>query len=294
MGEKETRPMRIVPSAESRIGYLFWLSRPRYWHYLGSPVLLGLIYAADSVGELLSIPSLAFALYFLIPGNVFLYGVNDAFDVDTDEHNPKKASEGKEMMFQEDTSVVGAIVLSGVLAVGFLGITDSETVLLLVATWLLLSVEYSAPPLRLKSIPLVDSLSNGLYVIPGIAAYVSLAGEFPPLTAIVAFWMWTMGYHTFAAIPDIEPDRKANVRTLATVLGERWSLAYCGVLWLGASIVFTAYHPIAGAVFLVYPLIDAFVVWKDVDVERAYWWFPTINAVVGVPLMAPGLWLLLN
>lgn len=292
--DRPTQPMRIVPSAESYTGYLFRLSRPRYWHYLASPVLLGIIYGAGSLSELLVPASLAYVLYFLIPGNVFLYGVNDAFDRDTDDFNPKKAEGGKEESFRDEPAVIAAIVLNGLLVVPLFFTTNSPVALTALGGWVLLTVGYSAPPLRLKSIPFVDSVANGLYVLPGIAAYITVAGSLPPLAAVVGFWLWTMGYQTFAAIPDIEPDRKAGVRTLASVLGERKSLAYCGICWFASAIVFVDVHVVAGLVFLVYPVIDLFVAWRDVDVERAYWWFPTINAITGLPLMVPGLWILIH
>ncbi|MDS0260113.1 prenyltransferase [Haloarcula sp. S1CR25-12] len=286
--------MRIVPTAESRLGYLFRLSRPRYWHFLGSPVLLALIYGASSASDLTSPAAIAFAVYFLVPGNLFLYGVNDAFDTDTDEHNPKKSEEGKEQSFRDTPGVKAAIVLSGLLAVPLFFLTTSPVALLALGGWAFLTVTYSAPPLRLKSIPFVDSVVNGLYLLPGIAAYITIAGSFPPMSGVVGFWLWTMGYHTFSAIPDIGPDRKAGVRTLASVLGKRKSLVYTGVCWLLAAVVFAQLHLAAALVFLLYPVIDLFIMVEDIDVERAYWWFPTINAVVGIPLMVPGLWLLLS
>jgi len=291
---RETQPMRIVPTAESRLGYLFRLSRPRYWHFLGSPVLLALIYGASSASDLTSPAAIAFAVYFLVPGNLFLYGVNDAFDTDTDEHNPKKSEEGKEQSFRDTPAVKAAIVLSGLLSVPLFFLTTSPVALLALGGWAFLTVTYSAPPLRLKSIPFVDSVVNGLYLLPGIAAYITIAGSFPPMSGVVGFWLWTMGYHTFSAIPDIGPDRKAGVRTLASVLGKRKSLVYTGVCWLLSAVVFAQLHPAAALIFLLYPVIDLFIMVKNIDVERAYWWFPTINAVVGIPLMVPGLWLLLS
>jgi hypothetical protein len=35
-------------------------------------------------------------------------------------------------------------------------------------------VEYSAPPLRFKTTPFLDSLSNGLYILPGVVAYAAI------------------------------------------------------------------------------------------------------------------------
>jgi len=45
-------------------------------------------------------------------------------------------------------------------------------------------------------------------------------GRTPPIAALAGAWLWAMGMHTFSAIPDIEPDRAAGIRTTATLLGE--------------------------------------------------------------------------
>lgn len=96
--------------------------------------------------------------------------------------------------------------------------------------------------------------------------------------------------HTFSAIPDIEPDRRAGIRTTATALGERGALAYCGVVWLAATAVFGALDPRAGAFLLVYPALVAGIAATEVNVGRAYWWYPAINTAVGMAFTLAGLW----
>jgi 4-hydroxybenzoate polyprenyltransferase len=158
------------------------------------------------------------------------------------------------------------------------------------AGFLALATAYSAPPLRLKTRPPLDSVSNVLYVLPGAAAYVALAGSQPPLLAVFAGWAWTMGMHTFSAIPDIVPDRRAGLRTTATLLGERATLAYCGACWLLAAALFGLLDWRAGALLSVYPLLLVAVAAADVAIERAYWWYPAVNAGVGMALTLAGLW----
>jgi 4-hydroxybenzoate polyprenyltransferase len=99
-----------------------------------------------------------------------------------------------------------------------------------------------------------------------------------------------MAMHTFSAIPDIGPDRRAGIRTTATVLGERRTLAYCGVCWLLAAGAFGLLDVRAGALLLLYPLLAAGVAETDISVSRAYWWFPAVNTLVGMVLTLGGLW----
>ncbi|WP_353634511.1 prenyltransferase [Halobacterium sp. NMX12-1] len=271
--------------------YLLVLSRPRFWFYLAGPVVVGVAYAADTVPELFSLPAVALFAYFLVPANVFLYGVNDAFDRDADEVNPKK--EDKEARFRGGRAVSAVVVASGLLLVPVAAVLPAVAYPWLVA-WALLSVEYSAPPLRFKTTPLFDSLSNGLYVLPGAAAYAAVAGHQPPLLAVAGGWLWAMGMHTFSAIPDIEPDREAGITTTATALGERRTYAYCAACWLASAAVFAAVDWRLGAVLFAYPVLVAGIVAADVAVDRAYWWFPLVNTVVGAALTIGALWRLTN
>jgi len=267
--------------------YLLVLSRPRFWLYLAGPVVVGVAYAAESVPELFSLPAVALFAYFLVPANVFLYGVNDAFDRDVDEVNPKK--EEKESRFRGGRAVAAVVVLSGLLLVPVAAVLPAAAYPWLVA-WVALSVEYSAPPFRFKTTPLFDSLSNGLYVLPGAAAYAAVAGHQPPLLAVAGGWLWAMGMHTFSAIPDIEPDREAGITTTATALGERRTYAYCAACWLASAAVFAAVDWRLGAVLLAYPVLVAGIVASDIDVDRAYWWYPFVNTAVGAVLTLGALW----
>ena len=281
----------VLPGEESRPGYLFWLSRPRFWLYQGGPVVVAVTYAADGPGELFSPLAVALFLYFTVPANAFLYGVNDIFDRDIDAVNPKK-DEGREVSYRGDRAVVAAIAVSGLLAAGFLPWLPPLGVVALLA-WTALSIEYSAPPLRFKTTPFFDSLSNGLYILPGVVAYAAVEGVAPPATAVAGAWLWTMGMHTFSAIPDIEPDREAGIETTATVLGESNTYYYCVMCWLTAAFVFTYTHWVFGALLLVYPGLVFGILAVGVDVDEAYWWYPAINSLVGMVFTLVGLWVML-
>ncbi|NLV09694.1 prenyltransferase [Halomicrobium mukohataei] len=284
----------LLPSEESRLGYLLWLSRPRFWLYLAGPVIIGVTYAADSSAQLFAPVAVALFAYFLVPANVFLYGVNDAFDADVDEYNPKKDDEeGKEVRFQRDPVVLAAIALSGLAALAFVPFLPTVA-LVVFAAWAVLSVEYSAPPARFKTTPLLDSLSNGLYILPAVIAYTTIEGALPPTLAVVGAWLWSMGMHTFSAIPDIEPDREAGIRTTATWLGQRRTYYYCGACWVAAAATFGLVHPVFGVLLGLYPVLIFGITLAGVDVHRAYWWYPAINTLVGMSFTLVGLWVMLH
>jgi 4-hydroxybenzoate polyprenyltransferase len=261
-------------------------SRPRFWLYLAGPLAVGLAWGASGVTDLHSFRVLALIGYFLLPANLYLYGVNDAFDAQIDRVNPKKTD--RERRWTGDRVTTTAVLLCGLLGVGLLAVLPR-----IAWPWhlgfLALATVYSAPP-RLKTIPPLDSLSNGLYILPGAVAYATATGQHPPIVAMVGGWCWTMAMHTFSAVPDIEPDREAGIRTTATVLGRDRALAYCAACWLAAAGAFALLDPGAGALLLVYPLLLLVIEAASISIDRAYWWYPAINAIIGAAFTVAGLW----
>ncbi|WP_299237256.1 prenyltransferase [Natronomonas sp.] len=282
-------PDRVLPSGDSTTGYLLKLSRPRFWLYLAGPVVVGVAYAAESATELFAPIAVGLFAYFLLPANVFLYGVNDVFDADVDVENPKK--DDREVRYRGESLVPVLVAATGLLGLAFVPFLPRVGDVAMVV-FLLLAVEYSAPPFRFKTTPFLDSVSNGLYVLPGVIAYSALAGELPPVAAVAGGWLWAMGMHTFSAIPDIEPDRAAGIETTATRLGTGYTYAYCAACWLTAAAVFGTVHPFFAAAIGVYPVFVAVIVARGIDVDRAYWWFPALNTAVGTVFTLAALWVI--
>lgn len=267
--------------------YLVVLSRPRFWLYLAGPVLVGAAYGARVPGEVTSLSVLVLLAYFLLPANVYLYGINDLFDRDTDQYNPKKGD--REVRYRGQRAVPLAVAASLVLLVPVAAILPRATWGYLLG-WAVLATAYSAPPLRFKARPFLDSLANGLYVLPGLATYTALAGVHPPLAAALGAWAWSMAMHTLSAIPDIEPDRAAGLGTTATRLGERGAYWYCGLLWTGAALAFGLVDWRLGAVLAAYPVLLWGIVRASIPIDRAYWWYPAVNTLIGGVLTVGGLW----
>jgi len=267
--------------------HIMKLSRPRFWLYLAGPALLGLVYGVEHPGSLLTAESIGLFVFFLIPANVFLYSINDIFDRRIDRQNPKK--DEKEVRFDgaprltvTATAAAGAITLG---IIPFLQGVALAAFLLFVA----LSVGYSVPPVRFKARPFLDSVSNGLYIVPGVVTYAGLTGALPPLLIIAAGWMWTMAMHTFSAIPDILPDRQAGVSTTATTLGRRKALLYCTLAWGGAAVAGGSVSVGFGLVLALYPVLSAVYWYRDMEVDAIYWYYPYINGIVGMVMTFGGL-----
>ena len=266
--------------------FLIHVSRPRFWLYIFGPYLVGLAAGAAFRSDFLSFGIAAFALYFLLPANLLIYGINDIFDFETDKLNPKK-QEYETLVRPEDRWQL-------ILAILFLNIPFvagafffNSTAIVALACFLFFSVFYSAWPVRAKAIPIVDSTFNILYVFPGVFGYAMISGEFPPIMAVAAAFLWTMAMHAYSAIPDIAADREAGVETVATFLGPNGTLAFCTACYLGSAILAFPFLGIfAGISGIIYLTIMAATVFaKDsARVFTIYKYFPFINSAVGFVL----------
>ena len=255
------------------------ISRPRFWLYTAGPVFLGAVFA-DPL-SFLTLPLLVTFFWFLVPANIFLYGVNDLADRDTDRFNPKKGTREHLLRDRERRRLITAILVSLALFIPVAAFSDPVTLGFFVA-FIILGGAYSLPP-RFKAIPVLDAASNILYAMPGLGAYVLASGTLPSLPATLAAFSWTAAMHWMSAIPDIDADRKAGLSTSATLFGMRASLIGVSLLWslclLFAS--FAGLHPIVIVIGLVYPLIPLMLLRTPSRVERAYWRYPWINAIIG-------------
>ena len=67
------------------------ISRPRFWLYEAATFgLVGTVAALQGLSFFSDWRYWVFALYFLIPANILIYGINDISDYETDKLNPKK------------------------------------------------------------------------------------------------------------------------------------------------------------------------------------------------------------
>lgn len=265
---------------------LLKISRPRFWVYVFGPYLVGLAAAAASANDLLRPGSIVFGLYFLFPANLLVYGINDIFDFETDRLNPKKTE--YEMLVRPETHrslaiVIFALNLPFIIAAYF----HAPRALPSLIGFIFFSLFYSAPPIRAKAVPIVDSAFNILYVFPAAFAFQMITGTFLPIAVLAAGGLWTAAMHAFSAVPDIESDKEAGVSTIATFLGRTLTIIFCGAAYLGSAILAFPYLGMTGiAAGLVYSGIMLYAVFQPEGskIFRIYRVFPLINALVGFAL----------
>jgi len=65
---------------------LFWSSRPISWVNTAVPFAAAYFFAGGEIG----VELIVLTLFFLIPYNLLMYGINDVFDYESDLRNPRK------------------------------------------------------------------------------------------------------------------------------------------------------------------------------------------------------------
>jgi 4-hydroxybenzoate polyprenyltransferase len=213
------------------------VSRPFSWPNTALPCLA----TALLVGHLDGAVLIA-VLYFTLPYNLLLYGVNDLFDYDSDRLNPRKGGlvEGGMVAGGDRRRLLGLLVATNVpplLALAWLGGPAAATALGLTV---LAALAYSAPPLRLKERAGLDSTVSALhFVLPAVCGGL-LAGAAPaalPWRFLLAFFLWGMASHALGAIQDVEFDSAAGMGSIATALGARATAALAVALYLAAGLL---------------------------------------------------------
>jgi 4-hydroxybenzoate polyprenyltransferase len=162
-------------------------------------------------------------VYFLVPYNLLMYGVNDVFDYESDLRNPRKGGvEGVVLQDRWHRLTVWASVLSNAPFLAALALVGSWRSTAALAVVVFAVVAYSAPGLRFKERPLVDSMTSSTHFTgPAVFGYL-LAGSHPTAAALVvfgAFFLWGMASHAFGAVQDITADKGGGIASVATWLG---------------------------------------------------------------------------
>jgi lycopene elongase/hydratase (dihydrobisanhydrobacterioruberin-forming) len=152
----------------------------------------------------------------------FSFSVNNCFDHAGDRLGDKAS---KNPIALDQMSVRSGIIFSAALAASGLALTAiwfGSGPALLYAVMLLLSGAYSTPPIRFKSIPVVDMLSHGLFFGALIVLFgVSVAGGSNPLTFFVLadVFVVSLTLELLNQIGDATEDAKSGVKTTAIMIG---------------------------------------------------------------------------
>ncbi|MCA9380448.1 prenyltransferase [Candidatus Dojkabacteria bacterium] len=266
------------------LNFFYKTSRPKFWSYLFGTFLFGFFAGLQEPNPLalLDWKFLLLLIFFIFPANLFVYGVNDLADEDTDKFNPKKGKQENllEKSFRKYLfyGVIVVVILSLIIAYAI------PQIALWLIGFMILGGSYSLPPARFKKRPFIDSLSNIFYAFPGIIGFLINTPTLPSLQIIPILFIFPVAMHLYSAIPDIEADKKAGLKTTAVILGKNISLIVCNILWLAAFlwILNSGYLFPFTLLLIVYPTLPLLNLnLKKFDINKTYWFFPYINFIIG-------------
>jgi len=264
---------------------IFFISRPRIWLYtLGSflfgiqlAMLLG--YAVDGLSVLMICAVLT------IPANLFIYALNDYFDADSDEQNPKK--DHFEHRSDSADSYLLYLAAASVLLVSCVIVTQETLVIKLFLLWIFIILTYNIPPLRFKARPGLDMLFAANFPLWGFIGYSVVSHELPDLFITVPIALLSAAFHLYTAVHDIPYDKRSGVITSAVYVGSVKnniricviltiltivSLVYLGWFWVAAPLV----------VYLGFFLLHLTSAVFNGDLLCAYRYFIWIHYIVGI------------
>ncbi|MFF1530035.1 prenyltransferase [Cellulomonas sp. NPDC058312] len=269
-------------------------SRPFSWINTAYPFAAGYLLATEGRVDLTFVIG---TLFFLIPYNLLMYGVNDVFDYASDLRNPRKGGiEGALVDPSAARSVHRRILWASALSVlpflVYLLAVGSLAAGLVLALVVFLVVAYSAPVLRFKERPVLDSATSAMHFVgPLLYALVLVDADLGSRSVwpvLVAFVAWGMASHAFGAVQDVRADREGGIGSVATVLGAHATVVGATVAYVAAAGVLLVL-PWPGLLAAVLPLAYAvstarFWSVRDEDCERAnagWRTFLWLNLVVG-------------
>ena len=247
---------------------LFVSSRPLSWVNTAFPFAAAYVLTAG-----VDITLVIGAIYFLIPYNLAMYGINDVFDYESDLRNPRKGGvEGAVLDRSMHRPMLVAVAVTNVPFLAYLLAVGSPWSWFALAVSIFAVIAYSAKGLRFKEKPFLDSLTSSThFVSPAVYALVLAGAAFTPqlLALLGAFFLWGVASHAFGAVQDVIADREADISSIATVIGARATTRFAVVTYIAAGTLLLSSDwpgPLAAALALPYALSCA-PHWNITDTE---------------------------
>jgi 4-hydroxybenzoate polyprenyltransferase len=253
---------------------LLLASRPLSWVNTAFPFAAAYLVTTGRVDATLAVGT----LFFLIPYNLAMYGINDVFDYESDVRNPRKGGVEGSLLAPRwhRATIIAAAVLALPFVVYLVIVGDllSDVVL---AVSLFAVLAYSVRGLRFKERPFLDSITSSIHFVSPAVFGLALAGATatPALVALLgAYFLWGAASHAFGAVQDVVADREGGIGSVATAIGARATVRLAIALYLAAGILmlFTGW-PGALAAVLALPYAINAIPWWNVNDESA----PTAN-----------------
>jgi 4-hydroxybenzoate polyprenyltransferase len=217
---------------------LFWVSRPVSWINTAYPFAVAYYLVTRSFDATFFLGT----LFFLIPYNLLMYGINDVFDYESDLRNPRKGGiEGALLEPRYHRLTVIAAVASSVPFILYLTAAGTSASTGWLYLFVFTVIAYSAKGLRFKEKPFLDSLTSSSHFVGPMIFGLSIAGanlsEPNLLMFIAAFSLWGIASHAFGAVQDVKADREGGISSIATAIGARATTRFAWLAYFAAALL---------------------------------------------------------
>ena len=253
---------------------LFWSSRPVSWVSTAFPFFAAYLFVSERIDLTLILGT----LFFLIPYNFLMYGINDVFDYESDLRNPRKGGiEGALLDPKYHALTIWASVSFAAVFVVYLLLVGSVEANFWLAFTLASVLAYSVPKLRFKERPFLDSFTSAVHFVGPMVYGLVLAGssiaDATVMAVIAAFMGWGMASHAFGAVQDVRADREAGIKSVATQIGARNTVRFAFALYIVSALVVMSigWHGVVASLAVVpyLVIISPYLNITDEDCERA-------------------------
>ena len=253
---------------------LFWSSRPVSWVNTAFPFFAAYLFVSERIDLTLILGT----LFFLIPYNFLMYGINDVFDYESDLRNPRKGGiEGALLDPKYHALTIWASVGFAAVFVVYLLLVGSLEANLWLGFTLFAVLAYSVPVLRFKERPFLDSFTSAMHFVGPVVYGLVLAGSAitdpKVIEVLIAFMSWGMASHAFGAVQDVRADREAGIKSVATQIGARNTVRFAFALYIVAALVVMTigWHGVVASLAVVpyLVIISPYLNITDADCERA-------------------------
>ncbi len=261
---------------------LLSVSRPIIWISGPLIILAGIVYSGGNITPM------AFLQMVLLtfPAGVITFGINDVYDYKSDKMNPrKKHIEGIKLKPKYHKFVLNSALFSSILLLSISLWTKNITNIIGVSGLLFFSYIYSAPPIRLKKRPPLDSFSNGAIVLSVFLIGFSYGKTLYQIDNKILFSaLCVAGFHTFTTVLDYKYDKKAKDMTFAVKFGKRTALMF-SLLILLITIMYGNFSRII-LDFLIFCTILSFIafIYPREKIVRIFTWFIYAGIIITATL----------
>jgi 4-hydroxybenzoate polyprenyltransferase len=225
------------------------------WVYTVGSFAIGIVFADEHVTAVHALPIFIMGVWLTIPANVFLYALNDAYDIDADHQNPRKG--GIETALAANQKQFSLRAAAGA-AVSFLvpALFVSSSVVGILVVCCVLAITYNIPPFRFKGRPILDCLLAVVYPACGLAGYVLVTHSFPPANVLLTIVAFACAMHVYSAAVDRDADKLAGLHTSAVALPS------AAVAMIGAALLFIGCAVMVSSMsYLVAAILAMYAVW---------------------------------